>query len=41
MFWALKADREGKDASCLAEAWVFVGRAQVILRAAKRHLYLQ
>ena len=38
--WALKANREGKDAGSLAEAGSLVGGVLVTLRAAKRHLYL-
>ena len=39
--WALKAEREGKDAGSLAAAGLVVKRAQVTLRAACRLLYLQ
>jgi len=39
--WALKAERETKDAGSLTEAGLLVGGAQATLRAAKRLLYLQ
>ena len=39
--WALKAEREGKDVSSLAEARLFVTGEQAILKAAKGPLYLQ
>jgi len=38
--WALKRERDGKGAGSLAAVVLFVGRAQAILRAARRLLYL-
>jgi len=39
--WALKEESEGKDCGSLAEAGLAFGRAQAILRAARRLFYLE